>query len=200
MLARPPPLFPPAPSFLFPPSCPARLFLPRRASPAALTTLKSCGPQPTVMTGPMRKMAQRDHLRAFASCPAIPFHFRSPLCSFAHPSIPPSSPTAARSCVGPKSRHPCHLPRDLLNRSTNQPRRPAASSSNKPRQHDARLPHGPWPLPLATAPSRPDFCDQLVWRCGSAVSAVRHSQWEKIPHRPCRRWGMALREGTGRSP
>jgi len=88
-------------------------------------------------------------------------------CSFAHPSIPPSSPAAwasrwrrwhawpspsraARSCVSPESRHPCHLPRDLLNRSTNQPRSLTASSSNRPRQHDARLPHTPWPLPPCT--------------------------------------------------
>ena len=54
---------------------------------------------------------------------------------------------AARSCVGPESRHLCHLLRDLLNRSTNHPRPPAASSSNRPPQHDARLLHGPWPLP-----------------------------------------------------
>jgi len=71
-----------------------------------------------------------------------------------------SSPSpAARSGVGPESRYPCHLPRDLLNQSTNQPRRPAASSSNKPRQHDARLPHAPWLLPhvrpVATAPCTP---------------------------------------------
>src|SRR2546423_1701554 len=83
-----PPSFPPP--FL----CPARLLLPRRASLALQTILRSCGPQPTVTTGPMRKMAQHAHLRAFASCPAIPFRFRSPLCLFAHPSIPPSPPAA----------------------------------------------------------------------------------------------------------
>jgi hypothetical protein len=48
------------------------------------------------------------------------------------------------------------IPHGLLNPSTNQPC-----------QHDARLPHGRWSLP----PSWPDFCDKLVWRCGSAETA-----------------------------
>src|SRR3954469_18009227 len=90
MLARPPPLFPPAPSFLSPLSCPARLLLPRRASSTGSTFLKSCGPHQQLRQG-LRKMAQHDHLPAFASCPATPFHFRSPVCSFAHRSILPFS-------------------------------------------------------------------------------------------------------------
>src|SRR5277367_1590714 len=38
--------------------------------------LKSYGAPPIVTTGPMRKMAWHDHMLAFASCPATPFHFR----------------------------------------------------------------------------------------------------------------------------
>ena len=125
-----PPLFPLAPSFLFPPfSCPARLLLPRRASPAPN--------HPEVLWAPPTVTTAHGHLRAFASCFTTAFGCNNlPLIR-----LPLRS----------------HLPRDLLNRSTNRPRRPAASLSNKPRQHDAWLPQGPWPLPILA-----DFCDELV--------------------------------------
>jgi hypothetical protein len=75
MLARPPPLFPPAPSFLFSP-------LPVQLGSSYLGELhqRSNHPEvpwapPSVTTAPMRKMAQHDHLRASASCPTTPFLF-----------------------------------------------------------------------------------------------------------------------------
>ena len=141
-----PPSFPPL-------SSPARLLLPRRASPAFQTILKPCGPHTNSYDRAKEKNGAARPPARVRFVPRNTLSFQ-PTIVLIRLSLDPTflagglAPTvtsmaclvfpvaATRSVVGPESRHPCHLPRDLLNRSTNQPRGPAVL---RPRHRTSRV-------------------------------------------------------------